>query len=308
MAATNFPDSPVSGQIFSGSMVNWQWNGTVWSPIAGVSSLGMSSDSIWDAKGDLVVGTGANTASRLAVSATSGNMLVSDSLTSTGLKWAKPYTLNHPFNGWHYISWTIDSTNTTPQAYGTGTCSVQGTPTSTDPTSSRLRNVSYVSAATTGSDAGVFGNTNNFFLSHDLRIIVWAGVDTLTNIRFAVGITTSIGNILGGDDGANGECAWFRYSTNAGDTTWKCLTSNDTAGGPTITDTGITVTTGTKIFEIHKTASEIKFFLDNVLVATHTTDIPDNSATCNVLARARTLANAAATVHFVQASILTRLP
>lgn len=40
-----------------------------------------------DAKGDLVVGTGADTFSRLAVG-TNGHTLVADSATSTGLKWA----------------------------------------------------------------------------------------------------------------------------------------------------------------------------------------------------------------------------
>jgi hypothetical protein len=42
-----------------------------------------------DAKGDLVVGTGADTFSRLAVG-TNGHTLVADSAQSTGLKWAAP--------------------------------------------------------------------------------------------------------------------------------------------------------------------------------------------------------------------------
>ena len=41
-----------------------------------------------DAKGDLVVGTGADTFSRLAVGGTNGHTLQVDSSTSTGLKWA----------------------------------------------------------------------------------------------------------------------------------------------------------------------------------------------------------------------------
>jgi len=43
----------------------------------------------YDAKGDLIVGTGADTFSRLAVG-TNGHTLVADSSTSTGLKWAAP--------------------------------------------------------------------------------------------------------------------------------------------------------------------------------------------------------------------------
>ena len=43
-----------------------------------------------DAKGDLVVGTGADTFSRLAVGGTDGHTLQVDSSTATGLKWAAP--------------------------------------------------------------------------------------------------------------------------------------------------------------------------------------------------------------------------
>ena len=43
-----------------------------------------------DAKGDLVVGTGADTFSRLAVASTAGYLLAVDSGEATGLKWAAP--------------------------------------------------------------------------------------------------------------------------------------------------------------------------------------------------------------------------
>ena len=43
-----------------------------------------------DAKGDLVVGTGADTFSRLAVASTAGYLLAVDSGETTGLKWAAP--------------------------------------------------------------------------------------------------------------------------------------------------------------------------------------------------------------------------
>lgn len=47
----------------------------------------VATDTIWDAKGDLAVGTGANTASKLAVG-TNGYVLTADSGEATGLKWA----------------------------------------------------------------------------------------------------------------------------------------------------------------------------------------------------------------------------
>jgi hypothetical protein len=308
MAAINFPNSPAVNDIHTENDSSWQWNGTSWI-FLGTGGTGVSSDTIWDAKGDLVVGTGANTAIRLAVSSTNGHVLSSDSSTTTGLKWINPAELYSLFHTWLVGSWTADSTQTAPQPYGTAAATTAGTPTVTAPASSRVRNISYVSAATTNSDAGVSSNTHNGYLSHDWRILVWAGLDTLTNVRYTVGAVDSISNMVSYDDGFNGEGAWFRYSTNASDTNWMCITTNDTAGGPTITDTGVAVTTGTKKFEIHKTTSEVKFFLDNVLVATHTTNLPDNDTTLNLCAgRAKTLANAAATVHFVQCLFLTKLP
>ena len=45
-------------------------------------------DSIIDAKGDLIVGTADNTPARLASSASNGQVLMVDTSTSTGLKWA----------------------------------------------------------------------------------------------------------------------------------------------------------------------------------------------------------------------------
>ena len=55
---------------------------------ATVSASGaVATDTIWDAKGDLAGGTGANTASRLAVG-TNGYVLTADSAEATGMKWA----------------------------------------------------------------------------------------------------------------------------------------------------------------------------------------------------------------------------
>jgi len=50
---------------------------------------GIATDPIWDAKGDLAVGTGADTASKLPVGA-NGTSLVADSGEATGLKWSVP--------------------------------------------------------------------------------------------------------------------------------------------------------------------------------------------------------------------------
>jgi hypothetical protein len=55
----------------------------------GGGSGDVATDAIWDAKGDLAGGTGANTAARLAVGS-NGQVLTADSAEATGMKWATP--------------------------------------------------------------------------------------------------------------------------------------------------------------------------------------------------------------------------
>lgn len=57
--------------------------------VTATSSTAMSSDSLWDAKGDLAVATGADAAARLAVG-TNGDVLTADSAQTSGVKWAAP--------------------------------------------------------------------------------------------------------------------------------------------------------------------------------------------------------------------------
>lgn len=64
-------------------------DGTSWTTfmtLVGGAGGDIATDTIWDAKGDLAGGTGANTAAKLTVG-TNGYHLVADSAQSTGLKW-----------------------------------------------------------------------------------------------------------------------------------------------------------------------------------------------------------------------------
>lgn len=69
-------------------------NGSVmsWDTPAGGGGGSVATDAIWDAKGDLAVGTGANTASRLAVG-TDGKQIYADAAEATGLRWG-PSTIS----------------------------------------------------------------------------------------------------------------------------------------------------------------------------------------------------------------------
>lgn len=82
-------DDRVSSLLVAGTNITLTYNdgaGTLTIDAAGGSGA-VATDSIWDAKGDLAVGTGSNTASRLAVG-TDGHVLTADSTQATGVKWA----------------------------------------------------------------------------------------------------------------------------------------------------------------------------------------------------------------------------
>jgi len=70
-----------NGQVLSADSTTA--TGLKWAAAGG----NVAADAIFDAKGDLAVGTGANTAAKLAVG-TNGQVLSADSTTATGLKWA----------------------------------------------------------------------------------------------------------------------------------------------------------------------------------------------------------------------------
>lgn len=75
--------------ITAGTGISITGLGTDSSPLV-ITSLAegaIAANSFWDAKGDLAVGTGVDTAARLAVGA-NGFVLTADSTTATGLKWA----------------------------------------------------------------------------------------------------------------------------------------------------------------------------------------------------------------------------
>jgi hypothetical protein len=92
--------------------------------------------------------------------------------------------------------------------------------------------------------------------------------------RLWVGIVSAGGATLQTDTpGTAGlNVAAFRYSTNASDTNFQCVTSD--ASSQTITDSGVAADTNPHQFTIVKSGSAYKFYIDGTLVATNTTHLP----------------------------------
>jgi hypothetical protein len=74
-----------NGQVLTADST--QPTGIKWAAVVGGGGALIATDPLWDAKGDLAVGTGADTASKLTVG-TNGQVLTADSTQTTGVKWA----------------------------------------------------------------------------------------------------------------------------------------------------------------------------------------------------------------------------
>lgn len=83
----DFPNSPTINQIFSVAGKDWKWDGTVWQLIGAPAPPDSVLKSTVEAKGDLIVGTGAASVSKLGVG-TNGQVLTASSSASGGMVWS----------------------------------------------------------------------------------------------------------------------------------------------------------------------------------------------------------------------------
>jgi hypothetical protein len=85
-------DDRVAALLVEGSNIALTYDdeaGTLTIAAAGGGSGDVATDTIWDAKGDLAVGSAADTAARLPVGL-DGHVLVADSAQALGIKWTAP--------------------------------------------------------------------------------------------------------------------------------------------------------------------------------------------------------------------------
>jgi len=73
-----------------GCILQYNTTSSRWRAIAAPASGGVATDTIWDAKGDLAVGTGADTAQKLALGAT-GKFLRVNSAQTVGMEWVSHF-------------------------------------------------------------------------------------------------------------------------------------------------------------------------------------------------------------------------
>ncbi|GEM_PF-5447056 len=167
--------------------------------------------------------------------------------------------------------WGVNASGSTRASYGVVT-SGYGTPSNNNDTVTGL--TKYTTSATAGDYAGIETTVYNQF-PIDANPVFSAYIKTdsdITNQRFWAGLFTS--TLLNSDD-QTGAYLSFRYSTVAGDTTFKIIV--DSGSAQTVLDTTVTVSANTyyllEIF-VDFTNSKIYFRVNGGSLIIVTTNIP----------------------------------
>jgi hypothetical protein len=156
--------------------------------------------------------------------------------------------------------------------------------------------VRYTTAATSGVDAGIISAAGvirrQWLPSFYARIATDAAA--VTSTRLWVGLTSAELAGLAANPTTQ-HVAAFRYDTGLDGTAfWRAVTSGGTAATVTATTAAIAADTGYELkIEVDPSGSPIRFWINGVLVATHTANLPGGAVDLAYTARLRTLAASA---------------
>lgn len=156
--------------------------------------------------------------------------------------------------------------STTIQSYGMSSGAASGSISNRDDADGGWLGYSTTTLNAVGGRGEATGYWADWGLTYILRMKT---LGFATSVRHWIGMSSASSATLGGSDAPTHACAMFRYSTSAGDTNWKCVTS-DRSGSQTITDSGVAFAANTAYsFRIIFGTQRAKFYINGVLVATH---------------------------------------
>lgn len=239
----------------------------------------VSTDTLWDAKGDLAVGTGADTAAKL----TAGTNLQTvryDSTQTTGLRSA---WIHEPSQYYEIFDEFISNQIALGQIGALGWDLTKAGTAAALTTASSKGHPGYMSLTTGSTSTGrcnidlgtqtiTYATGAKFFFETCIQLssLVTAG---LQEYQAWFGLIDTNNATEPGGAGASG--VYFYYDQV--DTHWKCKTANNNTRTSVTTTT--TVDTSFHRFGIDFDATTATFYIDGVSVATSTTNIPTDNVT-----------------------------
>lgn len=167
--------------------------------------------------------------------------------------------------------------------------------------------IDYASAAVLDNDAGwissAFSQTR-FDYRPNWRCAMRTG-PVITVVRYWLGMFSAT-PIASDDPTVHG--FGFRFSTSAGDVNWMAW-SNDNSGGGTIVDTGIPVVADTSyllVAIVNAGGGSIRYYINDVLVATISTNLPGAANNLGHVERLRTLEAVAKSIRLSKVALSQR--
>ena len=163
--------------------------------------------------------------------------------------------------------------------------------------------VNYASGAVAGNAAGFYGTTMTIARQQPKTFAIIRLVDT-TAIRIWISVHDG-GSTTGtnSDDPASRSLMGFRFSTDAGDTNWRCCTKDGTTLNNQ--DSGVAPSTsGVTVLEMENTGSSVKFYINGTLVATSSSNLPSSTLALRYQIYAETRTTAAKNIRIHSAGII----
>jgi len=233
------------------------------------ASGSVATDTIWDASGDLVVGTGSNTAARLAPPTKLANQFLH--YGPSGVEWVSSAT--------HYIYRQDFLINFIPYDW-------------TALSASGIQNGVNSEAGAVGILYLGTGTAINTYRHHYLgpngqfalgcgRTVIEHKVKVPTLSTGAETFTVYIGMYDHQTTPVDG--AWFEYSDGVNSGNWQCKVANNSSTTTTNTSTAATTSWATFTIDVNSSATEVKFYINGTLVHTETgANIPGVSRQSNI--------------------------
>lgn len=145
-------------------------------------------------------------------------------------------------------------------------------------TASEVYGIKYATSTTAGTTAGfgLNGTSNALAFGNYRRLRFKLSLDQTATCRLWFGWGSTTGATFGiwGKDTLTTPFVGFRYSTNAGDTKYQCVTNTGAAQTTVAESTASHVDTNIHVFDIVYDGTQGKFYIDRTLVGTINTNLP----------------------------------